>query len=211
MNEPDFPPNSKVSKNPVKNIQRVTSGEPTRRKKSLRSQLKETLIAGDAKSSVRYVVLDIMIPAARDMVLDSGFGFLEKLIVGESRRRGSTPPLSGATGFVDYRRVGGGAIASMMGNRFSGPQRVASRQSRLAHNFDDIVIESRSEAEMVIDQLMEVVSHHGSATVADLYELVGIPSNHADQRWGWTNLYGADVSRIRNGFLLDLPDPHPID
>jgi|SRR3954464_3517466 len=210
MNEPDFPPNSNASKSPAKNIQRVTSGEPTRRKKSLRKQFTETFIAGDARSSVRYVVLDIMIPAARDMVLDSGLGFLEKLMVGESRRRGSTPPLSGATGYVDYRRVGGG-IASAMGNRFVGPQRVANRQSRLAHNFDDIVIESRAEAEMVIDQLMEVVSRYGSATVADLYELVGLPTNHTDNRWGWTNLLGAGVTRIRNGFLLDLPDPHPID
>ena len=79
------------------------------------------------------------------------------------------------------------------------------------HDFDEIVLDQRAEAEEVIDRLYDVVSRYESATVADLYDLVGLPSTHTDHKWGWTDLRGAGVSRIRDGYLLDLPDPEPLD
>lgn len=86
-----------------------------------------------------------------------------------------------------------------------------SRQARARHNFDEIVLDQRSEAEDVIDRLFDLVSRYESASVADLYELVGLSSVHTDNRWGWTDLTGAGVSRIRGGYLLDLPEPEPLD
>lgn len=86
-----------------------------------------------------------------------------------------------------------------------------SRQSRARHQFDDIVLDERAEAEQVIDQLFDLVSKYGSATVADLYELVGLASTHTDHKWGWEELMGAGVSRVRGGYLLDLPEPEPLD
>jgi hypothetical protein len=88
---------------------------------------------------------------------------------------------------------------------------VMSRQARARHDFDEIVLESRTEAEEVIDRLFDLVSRYESATVADLYELVGLASSHTDHKWGWTDLRGAGVSRVRGGYLLDLPDPHPLN
>jgi hypothetical protein len=85
-----------------------------------------------------------------------------------------------------------------------------SRLARSQHDFDDIVLDSRVEAEEVIEKLFEVVSRYGAATVADLYELVGLSTAHTDQKWGWTDVRGAGVSRIRGGYLLDLPDPEPL-
>lgn len=86
-----------------------------------------------------------------------------------------------------------------------------SRQARSRHDFDEVVLTSRTEAEEVIDRLFEVVSRYGTATVADLYELVGITGTHTDNKWGWTDLRGAGVSRVRGGYLLDLPEPQPLD
>jgi hypothetical protein len=98
-----------------------------------------------------------------------------------------------------------------MGNRQSGPHRAISRQARSRHNFDEIVLDQRAEAEEVIDRLFDVVNRYESATVADLYELVGLSSTHTDNNWGWTDLTGAGVSRIRGGYLLDLPEPEPFE
>lgn len=208
MDSENFPPNSEASKkasNKIegKNIERVTSGEAMRKKKSLRRQFKDTFIAGDLKSSVRYVAFDILLPTLRDMLWEAGSGGIEKLIFGDSRRRGSTPPISGPTGYVSYNRISG--------HRMSGPQRAISRMARARHDFDEIVLESRVEAEEVIDRLFDLVSRYESATVADLYELVGIPSSHTDHKWGWSDLRGAGVSRVRDGYMLDLPDPIPLN
>ena len=94
--------------------------------------------------------------------------------------------------------------------RQSGPQRVMSRQARARHDFDEIILESRTEAEEVIDKLYEVISRYESATVADLYQLVGLSSSHTDYKWGWTDIRGAGVSRSRDGYVLDLPEPIPL-
>lgn len=209
MSTPEFPPNSEASRKPPnrdKNVERITSKEPVTRKKSLRKQFSETFVAGDAKMAVRYVVMDVLLPAAKDMIVEAGSQGIEKLIFGESRRRGgSTSPSSGPTGYVSYNRY------SMGRSRQDGSQRAMSRTGRSRHNFDEIILEDRSEAEEVIDRLFDLVSRYDTATVADLYELVGLPSAHTDHKWGWTELHGAGVSRIRGGYLLDLPEPEPFD
>lgn len=206
MIEPEFPPNSKISKkgsSQSKDITPVVSSGAVRRKKSLRKQFSETFVAGDAKTAIRYVAFEVLLPAAKDMVVDSFTQGIEKLIFGDSRRRGSTTPMSGPTGYVSYNRYSRG--------QSSGPSRAISRQARARHNFDEIVLDDRVEAEEVIDKLFELVSQYESATVADLYELVGLSSTHTDHKWGWTDLHGAGVSRIRGGYLLDLPEPEPLD
>lgn len=207
MSASEFPPNSERSKTNVKedkNITQIVSKGATRRKKSLRKQFSETFVAGDAKTAVRYVLFDVLLPAAKDMIVEAGSQGIEKLIFGDSRRRGSTHPQTGPTGHISYNRYSAGS-------RVTGPQRAISRQARARHNFDEIILDQRTEAEEVIDRLFDLVSKYDSATVADLYELVGLASTHTDHKWGWTDLYGAGISRIRGGYLLDLPEPQPID
>lgn len=209
MVNPDFPPNSEASKlgrTDDKNITRVTSGDAVRRKRSLRKQFLGTFIAGTPKAAFSYVLMDVLLPAAQDMVAEAFGQFGEKLFRGASRRHssGGSTPYSGPTGFVQYNR-------QTTASRLTGPQRAMSRQARAQHNFDEIVLESRAEAEAVIDRLFDLVRQYDTASVADLYELVGFPSAHTDHKWGWTNLSGAGVSRVRGGYLLDLPDPHPLD
>ena len=209
MVHPEFPPNSEVSKKGVqngKNISSVVSGGATRRRKSLRKQFRETFVAGDARTAIQYVVFDVLLPAAKDTVVEAASQGIEKLIFGDARRRrGLSSPQSGPTGYVQYNRMSPGP------SRFSGPERAMSRQARARHNFDEIVLDDRSEAEQVIDQLFDIVSRYDFASVADLYELVGLTSAHTDHKWGWEDLTGAGVSRVRGGYLLDLPEPYPVD
>jgi hypothetical protein len=141
------------------------------------------------------------------MIVEAGSQGIEKLIFGEARRRGARSPQAGATGYVSYNRISGPANVG----RLAGPARAISRAARSRFNFDEIILDSRTEAEEVIDRLFDLVSRYEQATVADLYELVGISSTHTDHRWGWLDLHGAGVSRIRGGYLLDLPEPEPIE
>lgn len=70
---------------------------------------------------------------------------------------------------------------------------------------------TRVEAEEVIDRMFDLVSQYEMVTVADLYDLVGLANNYTDEKWGWTDIRGAGVSRIKGGYLLDLPRPEPLD
>ena len=209
MDNPEFPPNSETSKRGVpdgKDLSPVVTGSAVRRKRSLRRQFKETFVAGDARTAIQYAIFDVLLPAAKDTVVEVVQQGFEKLIFGDSRRRGSTRPQAGPTGYVNYSRY-----SSAASRYSSGPERAMSRQARSRHNFDEIVLDQRAQAEEVIDRLFDLVSRYESASVADLYELVGLAATHTDNKWGWTDLSGAGVSRIRGGYLLDLPEPEPLD
>ncbi len=208
MNE--FPSNSHKSKEPEAprepKVQKVVEGTVERRKTPLGRRLAETFMGGDAKSVSRYVVLDVLLPAAKDMVADAVSQGIERMLFGEVRsvgRRTGTRP-SGSNGYVSY-------------NRFSGPSgrreepRQMTDRARARFEFDDIILPTRVEAEEVINQLFLLIQKYDAVTVADLYDSVGITPKYTDEKWGWTDLRGLGATRVRNGYLLDLTRPEPLD
>lgn len=198
----DYPPNSDASRRSG----RVTTGDVKIRKRSLRRQFMSLFISGDPRNAAQYSVLDILLPGARELVAESAMEFISKLISGESRRRGGYRPPSGPQGPVPYSRI------SMGGTPLVSPTvRHITRSARALHNFDEIILQDRTEAEVVLDSLSEAISRYGRASVGELYEFVGVRASHTDNKWGWTSLRGAKVSRTHGGYLLDLPDPEPLD
>ena len=209
----EFPSNSKyVAKKTEKTdakpekLEKIVTGEVVQRKKPLGKRMAETFIGGDAQSVGSYVLMDVLIPAAKDTIADAVSQGIERMLFGEvrstSRRTGGKP----SNGYVSYNRYSNSTAHPAL--RKDEPQ--VSRRNRATHNFEEIILATRPEAEEVIDRLFDLVSRYESATVADLYELVGVSSNYTDDKWGWTNLQGASAVRIREGYLLDLPKPEPI-
>jgi hypothetical protein len=206
----DFPSNSRTPP-PVeeKKVEKVVVGEVTRRKQPLGKRLLQTFVAGDVKNVFGYILFEVLIPAARDTAADAVSQGIEKILFGEarstSRRTGSSPGRSGS--YVSYNRFSSGQNSPISRR---DEDRGISRAARSAHNFDEIVLATRGEAETVIDRLFELLSKYEQATVADLYELVGIEATHVDNKWGWTDLRGSGATRVSNGYLLDLPRPEAL-
>jgi hypothetical protein len=105
-------------------------------------------------------------------------------------------------------------------NRYSAPpprgvrddgRREMSRRGRATHSFDEIILKSRAEATEVLDRLDDIVNKYEVTSVSDLYEMVGIEGSHVDEKWGWDDLGHASITRVRDGYLLNLPKPEPID
>lgn len=198
-----FPPNSKSAKTREREpVQRVTSANAVRRRKPLGKQFKETFFGGDAHGAWRYVISNVMIPAIQDTIIEMVQSGVERIVRGDKSRRASSSNL----GRVNYRSY---AQRRTQDDRPPPPwQPVLSRAARARHGFDEIIIPSRQEAEEVIDRLFDIISKYEQATVAELYELTGLTSSHTDHTWGWTDLRGAAVGRVRGGgYLLDLPEP----
>jgi hypothetical protein len=192
-----------------KKIEKIVTGNVSRQKRSLGKKFHETFIGEDARGVWNFVAFDVLIPAAKDMLSDAVSQGIERMLFGESRgpsrrRRGSS---GGSTaGYINYNRYSSGPYRS---DETRPPG--MSRKARASHDFDEIVLDSRVDAEEVIDRMFDLINQYESATVSDLYELVGISGNFADEKWGWTNLAGAGVRRNRDGYLLDLPRPIPLD
>lgn len=207
----EFPPNSKKAKEGVREgprVERVTSADAVRRKKPLGKQFKETFFGSDGRTTMNYVVTQVLIPMIQDTFIEVVQSGIERLVRGEhrtGRRRGGPP--SGPHGTVAYHRMSGGAYDDR-----PPMARGVSRRARARNDFDEIILDSRSEAEEVIDRLYEVISRYDEASVADLYELTGIESSHTDHKWGWTDMRGASVTRLRSGgYLLNLPEPESLN
>lgn len=203
----NFPPNSKAAKDREREkVQRVTSTDAVRRKKSLGRQFSQTFFGGDAHTAWHYMIFNVLIPAAKDTMVEAVSSGIERVVYGEHRpRRSSGPPY---LGHVNYR----GYSQTRDRDEIPIPRTIkTSRSSRARHDFGEIIIPSRAEAEEVIDRLFDLISKYGTATVADLYELVGLASAHTDHTWGWEELRGATVRRVGGGgYLLDLPEPEYI-
>lgn len=54
---------------------------------------------------------------------------------------------------------------------------------------------------------MEYIDKYGSATIADLYELLDKKSEYTDNDYGWKDLSTASQRRVREGYLLELTRP----
>lgn len=214
----NYPNNSSQAKTPAgekaepKKIEPVVTKGVTRRKTPLGKRFAETFIGGDARSVGGYVLLDVLVPAFQAMVADAFTQGVERMIYGEvrsvSRRPGARS--SGSNGYVSYNRIAQANNRPRGGlNEFQ--QREPSRKARANHDFDDIVIPDRVEAEEVIRRLYDILESYEVVTVADLYELTGITASYTDGKWGWTSLQGTDIVRFRDGYLLELPRPQAIE
>lgn len=208
----NYPGNSRAAKaseeeiSEPKKVNSVVTGEVTRRKKPLGKRFAETFIGGDISTVASYVVLQVLIPAAKDAMSDAVSQGIDRMLFGDRESpRSRSARSSGTNGYVSYNRMAQGAAKARSGlDEFRRPER------RTAHDFDEIILATRAEADEVIERLFDLVGQYEQATVADLLELVGVTSNHVDHKWGWTDVRGAGVTKIRNGYLLDLPRPEAI-
>lgn len=205
----DFPPNSVRAKMESsepetpedKKVEPVVKGEVTRRKKPLGRRFHDTFLGGDARGTANYVIFSVLIPAAKDMLVEAGAQGIERLVYGESKRGVRR---TAATGTIQYPYNRPGASDRP-------PPAQLSRRARVRHDFDEIILQTRGEAEEVLDRMFDLLSRYDSVSVADLYELTGVQSAHTDQKWGWTDLRGSSARLTRSGgYLLDLPEPIPL-
>jgi hypothetical protein len=213
----DYPGNSQQAPKvkETKTVERVTSANAVRRKKPLGKRFAETFVNADAGSVWNYIVMDVVVPAAKDMLSDAVSQGIDQMLFGGERRWQGGPSSrrgrGGSNGVVSYNRAYSGGVGSQQTRRDGPASNSISRRGRATHNFDEIIIPTRVEAEEVIDRLFDLVQKFELATVADLYDLTGITGNFTDEKWGWTDLRGAGVSRVKGGYLLDLPRPEHLD
>jgi hypothetical protein len=219
----EFPSNSKrpAAKKAAppaaeKKVEKVVVGEVTQRKKPLGKKMSETFFKGDARGVLEHILTDVLLPSAKDTIVEMGTQFIERLIYGENARsasrRSALARFGTQAGHVAYNRITSNRPTP------TGPQqpredpRAISRQARTHHDFDEILLETRAEADEVVDRLLSLIDQFEMASVADLYDLVGISSSYTDNKWGWTDLRSASVGRIAGGrYLLNLPKPEPLD
>ena len=201
----DYPANSIKSKGPSdddrlpqKKTQKVITGQIVKKKKSWFDSFGEVFFGDDSQSVGTYILYDVLIPAAKNTISEMVSGGIEMLLFGD-RRSDRTRREKGKS-YVSY-------TSYSQPQRPAAPVRNAELAQRSRQRFDDILMESRIDAEEVLSGLVEIIEMYGQATVSDFYDLVGMESTFADNKYGWTNLSRATVNRVRDGYIVVLPKP----
>ena len=148
----------------------------------------------DVQDVKSYILIDVLVPMIKDAALD----IIKTLFYGEAGRgkRGS------AASKVSYRSY----------EKENDRRRdYGSSVTRTGYNYDDIILDSRGEAEDVLSRMDELIVTYGLVSVADLYDLVGIPGKYTDNKYGWTDIRSASVVRAREGYLIKLPKALPLN
>lgn len=194
-----------AKKETKKIVESVVSGAVEVRKKPLGKRFAETFFGGDARGAAHSIFFDVMIPSAKDMLVNAGQEAIERMFYGEVRSTASRNRSGLAKAAVtNYRSF------STSPTRREEPRQQISRRARERHDFDEILFETRVDAEEVLDGLFELLSTFEVVTVADMYSLAGKTGEFTDENWGWTSLQGSNVLRARPGWILDLPRPEPL-
>lgn len=215
----NYPANSKKSKEEAakpeekqteeKVIKKVTTTAKVR-KQPLGKRLVETLTGDDAHSVGQYVLFEVMLPAFKNMVADAVSTGVERMMFGDSRgRRGSGSSYSSGSRstYTAYNRY------SSSSSRRDDRDRDRTPVRRARHGHEEIITETKEDAGEILDQMVDLIERFDVATVSDLYGMINKTPQYTDEKYGWTNteIRHAEIRRIRDGWLLDLPSPEYID
>lgn len=198
--------NSQKSKAPetaenAPKIAPVISGNAIERKEPLRKKFLQAYAGESAQNVGQYLLMDVIVPGTKNIISDLVTQGINRLLYGTSRQSPNVRSTVG--GGTSYARLFNGGTSTQQ----SQQSQPVVRQAQPAHGLGEIILQSRSDAEAVIDSLRELIEQYGNAKVTNLYALVGITSDFTNQSYGWTNLSRAGVIQVREGYLLDLPQP----
>lgn len=200
----DYPDNSHSARDkqredspPEKKVEKVVSGAVKTRKKSEAKKFASIFVPEDTTSVKSYILMDVIVPGIKNALAD----VVSIVLFGESGRIGGAKKSPGSK--VSYQRY--------YDDRRDDRRDYSKPRTVTGYEYDDIIIQGRGEAELVLEQLEEIIAAYGVANVADLYDLVGITGrSFTDNKYGWTDIRNAKVVRVRDGYILQLPRALPI-
>lgn len=210
MSDPVYTPNSHKYREEQKNtppaekrVQKVVK-TPVKTKKNELRKFADIFISEDVSSVKSYIFMDVLVPAIKKAVYDIVTNGIDMFLYGGSGRGKGTS--SGSK--VNYRSY----YDQKNNNNNSGGSRGSENsKSRNGFEYDDIVFNNRGEAEAVKEQMQATIGRYGVVTVADLYDMVDLSAPFTSQKYGWMDVSGTEVMRVRDGYVLKLPRAVPID
>lgn len=173
-----------------KKVEQVTKGSVKAKKKSGFRKFMDAFIQEDAGTVKNYIWNEVLVPAVKKTFSDTVTNALDMFLWGKN---GSRRPRSNAER-ISYRSYY---------DRPSASSRESER--RRSYDYDDVILDSRKEADEVLARMDELLTDYKMVSVADFYDLVGITGKTTDNRYGWTDLRSASVVGDRDGYLIKLP------
>jgi len=180
--------------------EKVVTGTVIVKDKTLGSRFKNVFFGGDLNTSAKYVAAEVLLPALRNLALDMLQKGGERLIFGDTAPRRRSIPTTYSSR-VQYNNP-----AVVRRTQYL-PDQPAERWVATTNkkSIDDIVVALKEDADVVVERVSDIVDQYEVVSVADVYEMLGLPSSHIDNKWGWTQLPHIELRQVREGWRLSFP------
>jgi hypothetical protein len=204
MDNIEYKPNSHRYKEEQKNangdtkrVQKaVVSGKVKTRKNEVR-KITNLIVSDNASDLKSMLVMDVLVPAIKDVVEDMFTKGVRLVLRGET---GSRSKRSNGE-YVSYR-----SYSDRKDDRYR------DSRSRSRFDYDDLVFESRGDADAVLDQMDAIIERYGVVRVADMYDLADRSAPYTSNDYGWTSVRHGEIVRTRDGgYVIKLPRAMPLD
>lgn len=159
------------------------------------------LFAESPKDLAKKVGRDVVVPRLKAGFEEAAANFLSGMLWGGGNRPAGTMVQGAAF------RAGGVNYQSVSTQNAMLAARQASVPVTSSGNYQDLVLPSQQLAELYLGNMFELLNQYRVVAVADLYEMAAITPAISDNSYGWTSLEGSRISKVRDGYLLELPRP----
>lgn len=218
----DYKPNSMKSKKENAEKRKVPPLKTVAQGKVKKSSALDLITSSFSKEELKDKFLNEMIvPRVKDFVYKTGSDTLFTIL--NILESGLGMVVYGETNYskngIGNRKRNGGwtSYDSMYSDRFGSAisKKEPSNAGVTRKNIDDmrqVIVPSRGDSVKVINGLRDTLDQYGIVTVAQLYMLINQSvDNFTYHNYGWTNIDNVSVTMTRDGYLIRLPKPKPID
>lgn len=200
MDEFDYKPNSNKAKEERREaIRPVVKGKVRRKKSGGLKKVANILLAEDIEDAKARLISDVVIPAIRQAIHDIFDRGSDLMFFGQDSRNGKSR--ASKVSYKDYYDSDKKQL-----------ERYKTAPKTLEYN--DMIFDSKSEAEEVLFRMDELIELYGSVSVADYYEFVGITGDYSANNYGWTDIRSAHIERVRDsgsyGYTIVFPRARPL-
>ena len=192
-NKPDVPKEKKVESV-------INGDEFVSRKRSVGKKLGDILFNGDINDVRSYLINDVLIPAIKETIFDMANKGLDMILFGGSGRSNSKNNQT----YISYNNYSNNS-------RRTSETRTRARRVEERTDEEELIFRERGPAELVLEKMLVIFEEYHIVTKADLNDILNRSGNFTDNNWGWTDLNGASVERVRGGYLLNLPKMKHLD
>lgn len=186
---------------PKRKATKAITGTAKTKKKSEISKFADVFLAEDISSVKSYILMDVLVPAIKDGIVDIVKNGIDALMYGSDGAPSSKKSISSKISYTPYYKMASASTQSK--------EHLALRP-KTAYEYDEVVLSSRGEAEMLLKSMDEAVREYGMVSIGDYYDMAGVTSEYTTNRYGWTDLREATISRNRDGYMIKLPKPTPL-
>ena len=183
-----------------KKVEKAVTSSAKVRKKNEMQRIADVFISEDISNVKTYILMDVLVPSIKKAVSDIVTNGIDMILYGETKKGGKKSTASKISYRNYYER-----------DNERRSERISTGK-RNGYDYDDLIFETRGDAEAVLDAMNDIISQYDVVSVGDLYDLANVSTdNYAVNKYGWTDIRGCKCIRVRDGYVLKLPPVLPIN